>query len=31
VEALSRRQASELIDRMNAREGGNRQATRRAA
>ena len=31
VEALSRRQASELIDRMNAREGGNRQAARRAA
>jgi hypothetical protein len=31
VEALSRRQASELIDRMNVREGGNRQATRRAA
>jgi len=31
VEALSRRQASELIDRMNAREGGSRQANRRAA
>ena len=31
VEALSRRQASELIDRMNAREGGSRQPARRAA
>jgi hypothetical protein len=31
VEALSRRQASDLIDRMSTREGGIRQATRRAA
>jgi hypothetical protein len=31
VEALSRQQASDLIDRMNDRESGSRQATRRAA
>ena len=31
VEALGRRQASDLIDRLNKREGGSRPAARRAA